>query len=124
MTEAIQIVFRDLPPSATLEGNIRRKAERLFRLYEGITACRVTIGRPPAHHHKGGHYQVRIDLHVPGVDLVIDRESEADNGHENPYVAARDAFRATKRMLQEHVRRLRDSGRHQTLRDLDATEAA
>lgn len=115
MTEAIQIVFRDLPPSASLEGSIRRKAERLLRLHEGITTCRVTVARPPAHHHKGGHYQVRIDLHIPGAELVAAREPNADNGHDNPYVAARDAFRATKRMLQEHLRRQRDSVRHERI---------
>ena len=118
MTEPIQIVFRDLPPSASLEASIRRKAERLLRLHPSVTACRVTVSRPPAHHHKGGHYQVRVDLHVPGTDFVAAREPDADNGHDNVYVAARDAFRATKRMLQEHLRRQRLHVRHERISDV------
>ncbi len=120
MTEGIQIVFRDLPPSATLEANIQRKAERLFRLHSNITACRITVQKPPAHHHKGGHYHIRVDLHVPGAELVAARDPEDDRGHENPYVATRDAFRAAKRLLQEHVRRQRDH-RHDRAPDVAAS---
>ena len=112
MTAAIQIVFRDLPASATLEESIRRKADRLFRLHKDITSCRITVEKPPAHHHKGGHYHIRVDLHLPGAELTAGRDAAEDKAHENPYVAARDAFRAAKRMLQDHVRKHREHRHH------------
>ncbi|MDX2019542.1 MAG: HPF/RaiA family ribosome-associated protein [Deltaproteobacteria bacterium] len=107
MTEAIQIVFRDVPASPTLESNIRRKADRLLRMHRGITWCRTTILRPHTHQTKGVSYQVRVELHLLGVDLVVGKDHAFDGSHENPYVAARDAFRTAKRLLQEHIRKHR-----------------
>lgn len=125
MTEAIQIVFRDIPPSATLEANIRRKVERLFRLHEGLTACRVTVERPHLHHHKGSHYQFRVEMHLPGAELVAGKDHDGDNSHDNPYVAARDTFRTARRLLQEHVRKHRAAGRqHERVGELLAKDEA
>lgn len=107
MTEAIQIVFRDVPASPSLEANIRRKADRLLRLHSGVAWCRTTIERPHTHQHKGINYQVRVELHLPGADLVAGKHHAFDGSHENPYVATRDAFRTAKRLLQEHIRRHR-----------------
>ena len=48
---------------------------------------------------------VRIDLTVPGEEIVIGREPGHDHAHEDVYVAIRDAFDAAKRQLQDHARR-------------------
>jgi cold shock CspA family protein/ribosome-associated translation inhibitor RaiA len=125
----LKITFRDMAPSAAIEANIREKAAKLDSLYDRIMSCRVIVEAPHRHHHKGKTYEVRIDLTVPGGELVINRapkrlaaaklirseEPEKDfaelhepskhAAHEDVYVAIRDAFNAAGRKLQDHARR-------------------
>jgi cold shock CspA family protein len=127
----LQITFRDMAPSPAIESNVREKAAKLDDLYPGIMGCRVTIEAPHRHHHKGKAYSVRIDMTVPGAELVVtrtpkrlaaarlNRTEEPDKdftevhepskhaAHEDIYVAIRDAFNAAGRKLQDHARRRR-----------------
>jgi hypothetical protein len=50
---------------------------------------------------------VRIDLRVAGAELVYGRDPGDDGGHEDAYVAIRDAFDAMTRMLDKHGQRRR-----------------
>lgn len=103
----LEITFRDVPRSEVLEDYIREKAEKLDRFYDRIMACRVVVERPHSHHHKGQIYHVRIDLTVPGGELVVKRHPHDNHAHEDPYVAARDAFKAIQRQLQDYARKQR-----------------
>ena len=73
METPLQITFRNMPRSNAIEENVREKAAKLESLYDGITSCRVIVEAPHRHHHKGKAYVVRIDLAVPGGELVINR---------------------------------------------------
>jgi cold shock CspA family protein/ribosome-associated translation inhibitor RaiA len=127
----LKITFRDMPPSPAIEDNIRERAAKLDSLFDGIMSCRVTVEAPHRRHHKGKAYVVRIDMTVPGGELVINRapkrleaakashpdELEKDlaeshepskhAAHEDIYVAIRDAFNAAGRKLQDFARRRR-----------------
>lgn len=127
----LRITFRNMPRSAAIEENIREKTDKLESFFDGITSCRVIVEAPHRHHHKGKAYVVRIDMSVPGDELVINRapkrlgaaktadphELETDlaeshepskhAAHEDLYVAIRDAFNAAERKLQDYVRRRR-----------------
>jgi hypothetical protein len=52
-------------------------------------------------------YGARIDLTVPGEEIVIGREPGHDHAHEDVYVAIRDAFDEAKRQLQDHAKAIR-----------------
>jgi cold shock CspA family protein len=52
-------------------------------------------------------YHVRIDLTVPGDELVVSRDPGKDQAHEDVYVAIRDAFDAARRQLEDHARQQR-----------------
>jgi cold shock CspA family protein/ribosome-associated translation inhibitor RaiA len=106
----LQITFRDVPPSAAVEVRIREEAEALQRFYDRIQRCRVVVELPHRHHHQGRVYDVRIDLTVPGREIVIGRDPALNHAHEDLYVAIRDAFDAAKRQLQDHIRREREHG--------------
>lgn len=116
----VQINFHNLPPSEALEANIREKVQKLARITDNITACRVTVDAPHKHHHKGLTYQVRIDLTVPGNEIVVSRDPGLNHAHENAYVAVRDAFNAVSRQLANYIRQRNDKGRqqHQSVRDV------
>lgn len=96
----LQITVRDIPVSAALETHIRKKAEKLNRFYNRVSSCRVVVEVPQKHKHQGKLYNVRIDLTVPGKELVVTRKYDQDI-----YVAIRDAFEAIFRQLEEHARK-------------------
>ena len=75
--------------------------------YGRITGCHVVIAQPHRHHRQGGLYSVRVDLVVPGGEIVVNRDHHLDHAHEDVYVALRDAFVAARRRLEDHVRRMR-----------------
>jgi ribosomal subunit interface protein len=98
----LQITLRDFPQSEALEAAIREKAEKLEQFYAGIMSCRVTVEMAGKHKHKGKEFVVRLDLTVPGKEIVINRDHHVD-----VYVALRDAFDVAKRQLEDFVRRQR-----------------
>ncbi len=107
MTAPLQITVRDMSHSPAIDDAIRKKADKLERFYDRITSCHVLVEAAHRHHHQGKHYQVRIDIMVPGAELAITRDPSGDGSHEDVFVAIRDAFDAARRRLQEFRRRER-----------------
>ncbi len=70
----IQITFRNMEPSAKAEEWIRKEAAKLDEFYNHIMACRIVVELPSRHRKFGSLYHVRIDLTVPGGELVVKRE--------------------------------------------------
>jgi ribosomal subunit interface protein len=107
MNVPLQLTFRDIDASAAVEERVRAAVAKLERHYDRITACRVVVESPHRHHHKGRRYHVRIDLAVPGREIVVGHDPDASADHEDVYLAIRDAFAAALRQVEEHARRLR-----------------
>lgn len=101
------IAFEGVPESDALQQAVLRHAADLERFYDRITSCRVVVARPNHRHHKGGVYSVRIDVTVPGGEIVVNRERGLSHAHEDVFVALRDAFDAARRQLEDHVRTMR-----------------
>ena len=102
----LQITFRDIPSSPAVAEHIRMRAEKLDGVYERITSCRVAIESPKRHTHHGKHYTVRIDLTVPGAELVIARHAN-DEFDSDLHVAIDRAFDKAQRIVHERVRKAR-----------------
>lgn len=105
MQPNLQITFRDLPKSDAIEDAIRDKVGKLASFYDRINRCNVVIESPHRHHHKGKQYHVRIDISVPGQELVVARDPGKHDHHDDAYVAVRDAFDAARRQLTEFVKK-------------------
>ncbi|HEX5136003.1 MAG TPA: HPF/RaiA family ribosome-associated protein [Planctomycetota bacterium] len=103
----VEITFRDLPRWEKAEDEVRKRAAELERYFDRITSCRVLIEAPHLHQQKGQIYHVRVDLTVPGREIVVKRDPADRKLHEDLYVAIRDAFRAARRQLQDYVRERR-----------------
>ena len=95
----LQITIRDMDQSEALEQHIRAKAQKLDEFFDHIMSCRVVVEMPHKHHHQGKSYNVRIDIGVPGDEIVVNRDHAED-----VYVALRDAFDAAKRQIEEYAR--------------------
>ncbi|NDP47870.1 MAG: ribosome-associated translation inhibitor RaiA [Sulfuriferula multivorans] len=102
MKTPLQITFRDIEQSDALEAHIREKADKLETFFEPIMSCRVVVEMPHQHKQQGKFFNVRIDIGVPGKEIVVNRDK-----HEDVYVALRDGFDAAKRQLDDYSRRLR-----------------
>lgn len=108
----LEVTFRNLPRSEAVEASVREHAERLDRFHPRIMGCRVAIEASHRHHHKGNVYRVRVDITVPGGEIVASRTPGEHQAHEDLYVAVRDAFDAVRRQLEDHARRRRGEVKH------------
>jgi ribosomal subunit interface protein len=95
----VQITIRDMAHSEALDQHIQAKAAKLEQYCSSITSCRVVVEAPHKHNHQGRQYVVRLDITVPGSEIVVNHEH-----HEDVYVALRDAFDAAKRRLEDFAR--------------------
>jgi ribosomal subunit interface protein len=115
----LKITLHDIPQSGALETAIREKAAKLDQFYPHIMACRVTVDIPGKHKQQGNEFSVRVDLTVPGKEIVVDRDR-----HEDVYVAVRDAFDHARRQLEDFARRQRGEVKmHATPNRVEATPA-
>jgi cold shock CspA family protein/ribosome-associated translation inhibitor RaiA len=119
----MQIEFRNLTTSPTIELWIRKSAAKLETFFQGIMSCRVLVEIPHLHHRRGSPYLIRIDLTVPGREIVVKHQPRLHNSlrateevvkqlevqtpHKNLRLAISDAFRKAGRQLQDYVRRTR-----------------
>jgi ribosomal subunit interface protein len=107
MQEPLQITFKELEHSDAIEAWVREHAAKLEKFYEPIIRCHVVIETPDRHSHHGQLYGVRIELTVPGDEIVVSHQGPKDHAHEDVYVALRDAFKAARRQLQDSIRKKR-----------------
>jgi ribosome-associated translation inhibitor RaiA len=98
-----------MDPSPALEARIRQRAEALDQFFDRITSCRVVVECGNNRHQQGNLFEVRVDLTVPGREIVVGRDSGANHAHEDAHVAVRDAFDAARRLLEDHARDRRDA---------------
>jgi len=112
MEHPLEITFRKLGHSPAMEARIRERVAKLERWCDRILSCRIVVEADHRHHHKGNLFHVRIDLVVPGAELVAGREPPEKQAHEDAYVAIRDAFDAITRQLENYASRRRDEVKH------------
>ena len=121
----VQVSFRNMPHSDTIEAMVREEAAHLDTYYNHIMGCRVMIEVPHRHRVEGEHHHVRIYLTVPGGEIVVKREPslhsrqqdvqeeeftkdrEIERSHKHLQVAIREAFDTMRRKLQDYARRQR-----------------
>jgi ribosome-associated translation inhibitor RaiA len=110
MQRPLKITSRDFSLDQAMETEIREKAAALDHYYDRISGCEVTVEAPAlGHHQKGGPFNVRIHLTVPGGELVVNRHPEPDLT-----VAIHEAFHAARRELEDFARKQRgDVKNHQ-----------
>lgn len=121
MTFPLQITFRNLEPSPKIEEWVQEEAEKLGTFYTHIISCQVAIEIPHRHHRKGKRCHVRIDLAMPGKELIIKREPAASSRsrktraalagkvaktepHHDLRLVIHDAFKAAGRRVQDYSR--------------------
>ena len=104
----LQLTFRNIDHSDAVETDVREKVDKLEQLFPNIImSCRVVVETRHQHHHQGNLFHTRVDITVPGNELVASREPDAHHAHEEMHVSIRDAFNAARRQLEQYTRKLR-----------------
>lgn len=98
----LQITIRDMERSDALDTVLREHAAKLEQFHPRITRCRVTVEQLRRHHQQGHHFAVKIELRIPGREIVASRDHDED-----VYIALRDAFDSARRQLEEAAREQR-----------------
>jgi ribosomal subunit interface protein len=96
-----EISARLIELTPDLEADLRRRAAKLERFFDRVTSCRIAVERSSNHHQAGGPYRVRLDVTVPGSELVANKEGE------DLKAVIRDAFQAAERQVEELADRRR-----------------
>jgi ribosomal subunit interface protein len=91
--------------SQAIADKIRERAAKLDRYHHHITSCRVMVEAPHRHREHGQLFHVRVDITVPGGELMVTRDPPRHGAHKDVYVAIRDAFDAAARQLEDYARR-------------------
>jgi ribosomal subunit interface protein len=103
----LQITFHGVQHSDAIEQYIRTRAEKLDTFAPRVMSCRVAVEMPHKHAQHGEHYRVRVDITVPGGEVVVERVPEGDHAYEDLHAAIDAAFDDAGRRLQDFVRRQR-----------------
>lgn len=103
----IQVTFRGIPQSDALDAYVRDRATKLETFAARITGCRVAIEAPHQSQQSGRPYRVRVDLTVPGGEIVVNNAPDEDPKNQDAYAAIDQAFDQMGRRLQDHLRRQR-----------------
>lgn len=123
MQEALQITCRDFALTEWMDRRIRDEVAALERYYPRILGCRVTLERAHRRHASGNRFRVRIDLALPGGDIVVShlpslharlkaiaveapvKQFETDPARRHLIVAIDEAFETMRRRLQNFAAR-------------------
>jgi cold shock CspA family protein len=121
------VTFRNVRSPELAEKWVRDEISKLTMFYPRIMACRVVVESPHHHHRLGSQFHIRIDLTVPGGEIVIKHQPslrarvrqtgetqfakhlELRTAHKDLRQAIDDAFKAAGRRLQDYARRQRGS---------------
>jgi ribosome-associated translation inhibitor RaiA len=103
----LKVTYRGTTSSPALDARIRRRAAKLDRFWPAVMDCHVIVEDPHRHKRHGNLWSVRVEVRIRGGHLVSSGERGIDHAHEDVHVAIRDAFDASLRRVEEHVRRRR-----------------
>lgn len=106
MDVPLQLHFHGLDPSDAITGYVHARAATLDAIFPHVVACRIAIESPGHRHQHGRHYRVRIDVTVPGHELVVSRDPVESDAHVDAYAAIDDAFDDMAAMLADQADRL------------------
>lgn len=105
MAAPVQVTFRDIPHSDSVEAHVQKRAAKLETFFDRLMTCHVVVEAPHRHKKHGQRYHVRIDMHVPGRELVVSRNPEDDR--EDLHATVDGAFGDAERVLESYAEGLK-----------------
>ena len=101
-----EIAFRDVEPTDALKAEIQDRIADLETVYSRLTSCRVMV-ESASNGGSAERIKVRIDMTVPGNELVVRRDPPAQGPRQDVFSAVDEAFDTARRRLREFARKQR-----------------
>jgi ribosome-associated translation inhibitor RaiA len=105
----LQITYRGMSSSPSVDALIAERTNKLERFAERIVRCHVIVDVPHRHQRQGRHFSVHVDVTTPLGSIVVTRDPAPDAEPRELAVVVRDAFDAAARQLEHEARRQRAS---------------
>lgn len=102
----LEVSFREVDKTPDLEELIRKKAAKLEKVSRDLVSCRVSVEQPQKNQRTGNPFRVRIDLGVPGQEMVVVRESSKGDMHDSLHKVLNTAFNVALRQLKDRKERV------------------
>jgi cold shock CspA family protein/ribosome-associated translation inhibitor RaiA len=96
-----EIAFRNVEPTEALRALIEEGIDSLEKVHPRLVSCRVMIEEGAR-----GFPHVRLDIGIPGSEIVVHEQPPVDAQNREVALAVREAFDIARRQLREHRRRL------------------
>ncbi|MFO7445452.1 MAG: HPF/RaiA family ribosome-associated protein [Ignavibacteriaceae bacterium] len=104
MQVPLEIYYKDVNKTDSIEELIRSKVSKLEKMCDYITSCSVAVERPHSTVRRGNPYRIRIDMRLPPGNEVIVTKEPGDNDKDDPLQAViRDAFEAAEKQIKKIV---------------------
>lgn len=100
MTFPLQITFRRMAHSPSIEQLIQEKAAKLNNFSNQIISGKVVVDLPHRHHQSGNQFHLAIEISTRQGKIVVNREE----GDRDIFIAVREAFASAARKLEESQR--------------------
>jgi len=118
--------YHHFPRSRGLDALIQEEADKLELFFNRITSCLVLVERAEHHQRQDAPFHIRIELRVPGAEIVVNRSpdihatllasdvprssknAEVNAANKDAALALRKAFHEAGRQLQDYVTRKAD----------------
>ena len=98
MSLPVALTFLHMPRSGALEASARDVGNRLQRLNDGMTACRIVFeGIPEA--AACIPFRVKIHVSVPGAQIHAESARQPEDGRPDPHSLLRSAYENARRQL-------------------------
>lgn len=98
----LEVSYRNIDKTESLEALIREKVSKLEDVCDHISSCRIAVEKPHDHPRSGSPYRVRIDLRVPpSHELAVDKSPGEGTQYTPLETVIREAFDAARRQLAE-----------------------
>jgi ribosome-associated translation inhibitor RaiA len=103
MERPLQIAFKDMASSETLEALIRERVERLQRFHSNITGARVVIGVPHRSPESGKPpIGITVEIDVPGHKPIVAKGEQDRRETKGDHAAVINrVFEAIERQLEQ-----------------------
>lgn len=95
-----EIAFRNVESTPAVEDKILEGIDKLEKVYDRLTSVRIMVEDPNPGRETGNLYHVRIDMGVPGNEIVVHRKPPRDP-REDVVQAIGEAFDIARRRLRK-----------------------
>ena len=104
MREPLQITYRRIEPSNSIETCVRDRVSALESCYDGIISCDVLIESGGSDRPRDQGLHIHLDVCLPDKELDVDRDAQWPAAGGNIIAEVQAAFSEMERQVKAYVR--------------------